>query len=159
MDERGGDAAANFDQNQIGMSRQLRLLKELLACLEPHFYAYLEKVGADHFFFAFRWILCMFKREFDFECCIRLWEVLFCNYFLAHNKFQLFVALAMLVKQKEAVMANELDETELIKYIIDISGTMDVDEVLIDAEFLLNRFLYKAGKKVINEELITEILE
>ena len=56
-----------------------------------------------------RWILIAFKREFSFEDVLRLWEVLWTDYY--SNSFVLFVALAVLESHRDVIM----------RYLIEVS--------------------------------------
>lgn len=49
-----------------------------------------------------RWILITFKREFPFDDVIRLWEVLWTDYY--SNSFVLFVALAVLESHRDVIL-------------------------------------------------------
>ena len=49
-----------------------------------------------------RWILIAFKREFSFEDVLRLWEVLWTDYY--SNEFVLFVALAVLESHRDVIL-------------------------------------------------------
>lgn len=49
-----------------------------------------------------RWVLIHFKREFPFEDVLRLWEVLWTDYY--SNDFVLFVALAILESHREVIL-------------------------------------------------------
>ena len=49
-----------------------------------------------------RWILIAFKREFPFEDVLRLWEVLWTDYY--SNNFVLFVALAVLESHRDVIL-------------------------------------------------------
>jgi TBC1 domain family member 15 len=48
------------------------------------------------------WVLIAFKREFPFEDVLRLWEVLWTNYY--SNEFILFVALAILESHRDVIL-------------------------------------------------------
>lgn len=85
---------SNFLRDQSGMRRQLSTLQQLIGLMDPELYAHLERTESLNLFFCFRWILIAFKREFKFETVIRLWEVLWTNYY--SDNFVLFVALAVL---------------------------------------------------------------
>jgi hypothetical protein len=47
-------------------------------------------------------VLIAFKREFQFEDILRLWEVLWTNYY--SQEFVLFVALAVLVSHRDVIL-------------------------------------------------------
>jgi hypothetical protein len=48
------------------------------------------------------WVLIAFKREFQFEDILRLWEVLWTDYY--SNEFVLFVALAVLESHRDVIL-------------------------------------------------------
>ena len=49
-----------------------------------------------------RWVLIAFKREFPFDDVLRLWEVLWTDYY--SNNFVLFVALAVLESHRDVIL-------------------------------------------------------
>jgi TBC1 domain family member 15 len=152
--------------NQTGMRRQLVTLKQLTQFMIPKLYTHLEKSGSDEFFFLFRQLLVWFKREFSWDDVCTLWEVLWTDFL--SGQFHLFIALAILDRHKEVIMGNsqiphrpflflilfsafilgysvnviehlrEFDE--VLKYINDLSMTIDLDSTLVRAEVLFYRF-------------------
>lgn len=50
----------------------------------------------------YRWILIAFKREFAFDDVLRLWEVLWTDYY--STNFVLFVALAVLESHRDVIL-------------------------------------------------------
>ena len=61
-----------------------------------------EKAEALNLFFCFRWVLIAFKREFPFDDVLRLWEVLWTDYY--SNQFLLFVAFAVLESHRDMIL-------------------------------------------------------
>ncbi|GFN95907.1 TBC1 domain family member 15, partial [Plakobranchus ocellatus] len=61
-----------MDQN--GMKVQLSQIHKLMQVQDPELCAYLEAHDSGNFYFCFRWILIVFKREFHFHEIQRLWE-------------------------------------------------------------------------------------
>jgi len=57
---------SNFHIDQRGMHSQLLALHKLLQLLDPQLYAHFKQKDCLNFFFCFRWILILFKREFSF---------------------------------------------------------------------------------------------
>ncbi|KAK9815964.1 hypothetical protein WJX74_004614, partial [Apatococcus lobatus] len=57
----------NFHSDSQGMHAQLTALRDLLDLLDPPLYAHLASADALSFFFAYRWLLIHFKREFAFD--------------------------------------------------------------------------------------------
>lgn len=129
---------SNFLRDQSGMRRQLSTLQHLIGLMDPELYAHLDKTGSLNLFFCFRWILIAFKREFKFEDVIKLWEVLWTNYY--SNNFVLFVALAVLQSHRDVIIRYLGAFDEVLKYANDLSGTIDLDTTLAQAEVLFLSF-------------------
>lgn len=67
-----------------------------------------------------RWVLIAFKREFPFDDVLRLWEVLWTNYY--SSNFVLFVALAVLESHRDVMM----------RYLIEVrSNSMALDTMVL----------------------------
>lgn len=61
-----------------------------------------EKAEGLNLFFCFRWVLIAFKREFPFDEVLRLWEVLWTDYY--SSQFLLFVAFAILESHRDMIL-------------------------------------------------------
>jgi len=66
-----------------------------------------------HQFFFGSWILISFKREFPFEGVLRLWEVLWTDYYT--NGMVLFVALAVLESHRDVMLRYLVEFDEILK--------------------------------------------
>uniref|UniRef100_A0A915KE63 Rab-GAP TBC domain-containing protein n=1 Tax=Romanomermis culicivorax TaxID=13658 RepID=A0A915KE63_ROMCU len=96
----------NFEMDQKTIKRQLMQLRDLLYVINPSFHNYLETHESDNMYFCFRWILILFKREFNFMDIMRLWEVLWTN--LPCENFHLLICAAVLDQQKDLIHVNDL---------------------------------------------------
>ena len=121
----------NFLRDQSGMKKQLSTLQQLLQVMDPELYRHLEKTEGLNLFFCFRsvpsycgvlplltrprasWILIAFKREFSFEDVLRLWEVLWTDYYT--NGMVLFVALAVLESHRDVILRYLVEFDEILK--------------------------------------------
>ncbi|KAK9366575.1 rab-GTPase-TBC domain-containing protein [Lipomyces kononenkoae] len=128
----------NFLRDQSGMHRQLLALDNLVQLMEPQLYTHLEKADSTNFFFMFRMLLVWFKREFKWDDVLRLWEVLWTDYL--SSQFVIFVGLAILDKHKDVIMEHLEHFDEVLKYMNELSKTMDLEETLTRAEVLFYRF-------------------
>jgi TBC1 domain family member 15 len=137
----------NFFINSEGMENQLNQLRGLLKILDRDLYFYLESKEATNLYFCFRWLLVIFKREFEFQQILRLWESLFTDY-LGSN-FHLFIAYGVLTLHRDKILGDEMSFDEILKYCIDLSGHLDLDEVMFQAEksFLHYQAIEKEVKK------------
>ncbi|WWC72751.1 uncharacterized protein I206_106715 [Kwoniella pini CBS 10737] len=129
---------SNFLRDQSGMKRKLSTLQQLISVMDPELYAHLERTDSLNLFFCFRWILINFKREFKFEQVIKLWEVLWTNFY--SDQFVLFVALAILQSHRDVLIRYLTEFDEVLKYANDLSGTIDLDTTLAQAEVLFLSF-------------------
>ncbi|ODV92860.1 hypothetical protein CANCADRAFT_94517 [Tortispora caseinolytica NRRL Y-17796] len=128
----------NFLRNQEGMRDQLKTLGDLVMFMEPALFDHLENANSTNLFFFFRMILVWFKREFEWDDVLRLWEVLWTDYL--SSQFHIFVALAILVKHKTVIIENLRQFDEILKYMNDLSNNINLDETLKTAESLYYRF-------------------
>ncbi|KOS21355.1 GTPase-activating protein GYP7 [Escovopsis weberi] len=128
----------NFLRDQSGMRGQLLALDQLVHFMDPALWAHLDRTDSTNFFFFFRMILVWYKREFEWGDVLRLWECLWTDFLSA--EFHLFVALAILEKHKDVIMTHLKAFDEVLKYVNELSNTMDLESTLIRAEVLFKRF-------------------
>ncbi|KAJ3359803.1 GTPase activating protein, partial [Kappamyces sp. JEL0680] len=100
----------NFLEDGSGINRQLDLLRHLIKTVDPGLYAFLP----SHLFCAFRWLLVLFRREFSFKDTRAIWDQLLANY--CFSDWQIFICVALLHQNKDAVMAYSSDPDELLRY-------------------------------------------
>ena len=68
--------------SQKTISYLLEMLFKLIQVTDPCFAQYLVTHESDNCYFAFRWIICLFKREFmksktdDYQDCLLVWETI-----------------------------------------------------------------------------------
>ena len=79
-----------------------------------------EKAEALNLFFCFRWVLIAFKREFPFDEVLRLWEVLWTDYY--SNQFLLFVAFAVLESHRDMIL----------RYLIEVGEQLSMPGLVAD---------------------------
>lgn len=128
----------NFLRDQSGMRNQLLTLDHLVQFMDPKLYAHLQSADSTNFFFFFRMLLVWYKREFKWMDVLHLWEVLWTDYL--SSSFHLFIALAILEKHRDVIMTHLKHFDEVLKYINELSNTIDLESTLIRAEQLFRRF-------------------
>ena len=127
----------NFDVNQRGMKIQLRDLRVLLQLMEPKLWDHFESKESSELFFCFRWLLIRFKREFSFDDIQTLWEVMWTK--LPCPNFHLFICMALLETEKDFIMREDYGFSDILKYINDLSGRIDLQSTLRKAEGIYNQ--------------------
>jgi len=128
----------NFLRDQSGMRLQLMTLDHLCQLLDPKLYEHLQRLDSTNFFFFFRMLLVWFKREFEFSDILRLWEGLWTDYLSAN--FHLFIAMAILEKHRNVIIEHLKGFDEVLKYVNELSGTIDLPSTIVRAEGLFRRF-------------------
>ncbi|KIX10380.1 uncharacterized protein Z518_01462 [Rhinocladiella mackenziei CBS 650.93] len=128
----------NFVRSQSGMRAQLNTLDQLVQILDPKLYLHLQSADSTNFFFFFRMLLVWYKREFEWSDTLRLWESLWTDYY--SSQFHLFIAMAILEKHRDVIMDHLKHFDEILKYINELSGTIELQEILFRAEGLFRRF-------------------
>ncbi|KJZ74002.1 hypothetical protein HIM_06670 [Hirsutella minnesotensis 3608] len=128
----------NFLRDQSGMRAQLLALDQLVNFMDPKLWNHLQRADSTNFFFFFRMILVWYKREFAWMDVLRLWEGLWTDFLTA--EFPLFVALAILEKHRDVIMEHLKAFDEVLKYVNELSTTIDLESTLIRAEALFRKF-------------------
>ncbi|KAL9102252.1 MAG: hypothetical protein Q9163_002588 [Psora crenata] len=128
----------NFLRDQSGMRTQLLTLDHLVQLMDPALYLHLQSAESTNFFFFFRMLLVWYKREFEWPDVLRLWEALWTDW-LSSN-FHLFIALAILEKHRDVIMKHLKHFDEVLKYVNDLSNSIDLQSTLLRAEALFRRF-------------------
>lgn len=128
----------NFVRSQAGMRSQLSTLDQLVQLLDPELYVHLQKLDSTNFFFFFRMLLVWYKREFEWSDVLRLWESLWTDYY--SSQFHLFVAVAILEKHRDVIIEHLRGFDEVLKYVNELSNTIDLQGTLVKAETLFVKF-------------------
>lgn len=157
-------ARTNFYSNQSGMKMQLLNLQKLMSIMDAGLYGHLEEIDGLNLFFCFRWLLVLFKREFEYPDILILWEGIWAaevdeqdgksaddhipptNASLS-NHFQIFVALAILEQQRDVIVKYLHHFDEVLQYMNGLSGQIDVDRTLAEAQVLCSSL-----KQLINQQ-------
>ena len=128
----------NFVRNLSGMKTQMVTLTELVQFMLPDLYVHLEKCDSSNLFFFFRMLLVWFKRELSFLETMDLWEIMWTDYY--SSQFILFFALAILQKHSKIIMKTLKGFDGILRYINDLSGKLDVQDLLTRSELLFLKF-------------------
>eukprot|EP00697_Spironema_sp_BW2_P017149 gnl/Spiro4/8718_TR4564_c0_g1_i1.p1 gnl/Spiro4/8718_TR4564_c0_g1~~gnl/Spiro4/8718_TR4564_c0_g1_i1.p1 ORF type:complete len:737 (-),score=204.35 gnl/Spiro4/8718_TR4564_c0_g1_i1:34-2244(-) len=125
----------NFHKDQNGMQQHLDAMQRLVERLLPDLFAYFQHKNCLSMYFCFRSLLINFKREFAFETIPLLWEPIWSK--CLTDRFQLFIALAVLYLNRGVIMENQLEFDDMLKFVNDLANTMDANQVLETANALL----------------------
>lgn len=95
------------------MKAQLCHLYTLLNTTDRQLAHYLNQHDSGNMFFCFRWLLVLFKREFNSTDVMKLWEILWTG--LPCPNFHLLICVAILDTEKNVLMENNFGFTEILK--------------------------------------------
>jgi len=90
--------------NPRGIQKHLSVLAELIRQTDGKFYGYLKSKDCLSMLFCFRWLLILFKREFDLNDLKPMWEAIWSEYHT--SDYQLFVALAILRRIRKHISTS-----------------------------------------------------
>ncbi|XP_046739904.1 TBC1 domain family member 15 isoform X2 [Diprion similis] len=135
--------STNFEMDQEGMKLQLSQLHSLVVLTDPQLAQYLDKHESGNMFFCFRWLLVLFKREFNANDILILWEILWTD--LPCKNFLLLVCVAVLDTEKNVLMENRYGFTEILKHINDLSLRIELPWTLSKAEGIYHQFMAVAN--------------
>ncbi|OEL13835.1 TBC1 domain family member 15 [Dichanthelium oligosanthes] len=107
---------------------------QLVELLDPPLHNYFRQNDCLNYFFCFRWVLIQFKREFSFDQIMLLWEVLWTHYLSEH--FHLYLCVAILKRYRQRIIGEQMDFDTLLKFINELSGQINLDRAIQDAEAL-----------------------
>ncbi|CEP17529.1 hypothetical protein [Parasitella parasitica] len=148
---------SNFYMDQSGMHGQLKTLDSLIHFMDPELHKRLEETETSNLFFCFRWLLVWFKREFEWEDVIRLWEVLWTDHL--SDKMILFIALAVIDAHRKTILEELNQFDEILKYINDLTGNIPLEPTLERAEVLFYQFERKVRAMQHKKSMLREQLE
>lgn len=129
----------NFHRDQNGMHSQLLEVARLVEAVDPELHAYFAKIDALNYFFCFRWILIIFKREFAYPEMMRLWESLWSRHL--GDKFHLLCVVSLLRYHKQRIIDSELEFDTLLQFVNQLAGKIELHRTLRDAELLYGEAL------------------
>lgn len=128
----------NFVFDLKGIKGQMLTLNQLVQFMLPKLFKHLRECDSTDLFFFFRMLLVWFKREFEWHDVLRLWEVFWTDFY--SSSYHLFFATAILSDNERIIRQNLKGFDEVLKYINDLSLTMNREKLLIRSELLFLRF-------------------
>lgn len=134
----------NFEIDQAGMKAQLCQLYTLLSTTDPQLAHYLNKHDSGNMFFCFRWLLVLFKREFNAVDIMKLWEILWTD--IPCKNFHLLLCAAILDTERNVLMDNRYGFTEILKHINDLSLHIELPWTLSKAEGIYHQLMAVADQ-------------
>ncbi|EJS44466.1 gyp7p [Saccharomyces arboricola H-6] len=128
----------NFLRDQSGIHEQMLTLVELVQLMLPELSEHLNQCDSGNLFFCFRMLLVWFKREFEMEDIMHIWENFWTFYY--SSQFQLFFMLAILQKNSQAILQHLNQFDQILKFFNELNGKLDWNDLMVRAELLFKKF-------------------
>ncbi|CAH8625293.1 unnamed protein product [Dicrocoelium dendriticum] len=113
------------------MDRNFSTLKTLIQATDPELATYFQSTGNfANLYFCYRWFLLNFKREFKYTEIFRVWETEMAAKPLVSQRFEFFVALALIQTYREVIIHAHMEFTDILKFFSERAEKHDVNKIL-----------------------------
>ena len=116
---RGNFLEDQAGSHETGIEAQLRRLRDLINSSNPLLGDYLKfNQDSDNLFFTYRWLLVLFRREFDGNDADRLWDVMMAaevSGIARIEDYRVYLGLAMILGRKDEFMRTCARFEDLLK--------------------------------------------
>lgn len=134
-----------FDrESDRGIELCLTQLLRLIEYLDPELKEAIRQKDAEHMYFAYRWFLLDFKREFPAEAVFRVWEIGWAARHRSSLHFPVFVAYNIMHQYREQLMACS-SFPEVLKLFNDLQMELDADRLIVASRTLIARLHASIG--------------
>ena len=116
--------AENFQEDGSGIKRQLDLLRKLAKLLDFELFQNLPQ----NLFCSFRWLLVCFRREFNFDDIVTIWDQLLAQTFC--TDWQIFLCFGMFMLYRDEILQVS-DADELLHFFQTKALRINVDKLLV----------------------------
>lgn len=126
-----------FDNlSEHGIQKSLMKLRQYLAYLDPDLSDHLRLLESDHMYFAYRWFLLDYKREFEAAAVFTVWEAIWASRQTLTKNFSVFIAIAIFQVYREELMKCR-DFPHILKLFSDLQLKMEPAQILAHARGLV----------------------
>ncbi|XP_064404269.1 small G protein signaling modulator 1-like [Halichondria panicea] len=112
---------------------RLANVQALLQVMEPLYYDHLTQHSRDNdsrdllCMYCFRWLAVLFKREFSYDSIFRIWESVWSAGLIVSKHFEEFVALAVFLQFKTAILDADLNPSDILSLFNSYSAKLEID--------------------------------
>uniref|UniRef100_A0A0D6R3V2 Rab-GAP TBC domain-containing protein n=1 Tax=Araucaria cunninghamii TaxID=56994 RepID=A0A0D6R3V2_ARACU len=148
-------ARDNFRLDEVGIRKQLNMVAKIIKAKDPHLYKHLENLEAQDFFFVYRMVVVLFRRELSFEQTLCLWEVIWANQAAIRagirksawrkgkhrapptNDLLLYAIAASVLQKRNLIIEKHTSMDDILRECNSMAGHLDVWKLLDDAHDLV----------------------
>ncbi|KAK3018826.1 hypothetical protein RJ639_003454 [Escallonia herrerae] len=148
-------ARHNFRLDEVGIRRQLNMVSKIIKGKDSNLYRHLEKLQAEDCFFVYRMVVVLFRREFNFEQTLCLWEVMWADQAAIRagiaksawgrmrlrapptDDLLLYAVAACVLQRRKLIIEKYSSMDEIFRECNSMAGHLDVWKLLDDAHDLV----------------------
>ncbi len=135
---------SDFLQNGRSIELKMKKIKELLRLLDPQFYDFFGfNNETAQLFFCYRWLLVLFKREFNFHDTLLVWDTILSS---ECGDYEVYIAVAILILAKEDILQRCEGFGETLAFLSEMTHSKRVGVFLDKADQIYR--LFKANTKL-----------
>ncbi|KAF8570096.1 hypothetical protein P879_06218 [Paragonimus westermani] len=113
------------------MDKNFSSLRALVHVMDHELAGHMQACGEfTHFYFCYRWFLLDFKREFNYLDIFRVWETLLAAMHHISNRFEMFVALALIQSYRDVIINTRMEFTDILKFFNERAEKHNVEDIL-----------------------------
>ena len=139
-------ARENFMTDESGIMTRISLIKMVLADVSPDLFSRLNEIGAESFFFTYRMILVLLRRELSIEDSMLFWEILWTeDLFKAQEQkndvpeFLIFSLVALIMEKSDEIMGACSSESDVVHMFCNLK--INVWHMVEEARFVRNKWV------------------
>lgn len=99
----------NYTIHQPGIHLRIEKMEDVVRFVDPELTNHFDEIGLEFMQFAFRWMNCLWVREFPFGVAAQMWDA-----FLAEqdgfSEFQVFFSAALIVRCREELLNTDFQD-------------------------------------------------
>jgi len=139
-------ARENFMTDESGIMTRISLIKMVLADISPDLFFRLNEIGAESFFFTYRMILVLLRRELSIEDSMLFWEILWTeDLFKAKEQkndvpeFLIFSLVALIMEKSDEIMGACSSESDVVHMFCNLK--INVWHMVEEARLVRNKWV------------------
>ncbi|KAL7718927.1 Rab-GAP TBC domain-containing protein [Entamoeba marina] len=140
------DIVKQFYTNLNQIPKRFDTVGYIIRFVNPHLYQHFIKNDVD-FLFCYKWIVLLFKREFNVENCLRIWDSIFAY---PERRAYFFISSAIILEHADEIMNNQMNFDGMVAFLQTLHKKIPA-EIVFHSDVLYQQFQQLADKESIEK--------
>merc|ERR1712203_906836 len=141
------DIQDHYTAGQPGIQQMVIKLKDIVRRIDEKLFRHLEEQGLDFLQFSFRWMNCLFMREFPLPCVIRLWDTYIAEPSEGFSTFHVYVCAVFLIHWSPQLKQMDFQQLMLFMQKLPTGKWRNQEiETLLAEAFVLKSLFHQSPK-------------